>query len=310
MSGPHEPHELALLFPPLADDDYERLRQSVTEQGLLEPVVLHEGQVLDGIHRQRVCFEVGVQPRYTDFQGKDALGFVVAKNAARRQMTRDQVADLGRRLMPMYEAQTKRGRPAAEISAESRPKRRAAEKAAEAVGTSARAVQRAKRVFKEDPDLYKQAVAGKLSLDAAERKLAAKAKPKRAASPVNGKTNPKRQRELQEEKRTGNYSELLGLQLEMSKLCSVVESYKPEEFGLEDATMALIDSFHDDLMTLSVWIDRGLLATQAWLEDVRVREKIAALRDRRGGTPAEVEAGNRLAEKLERKLKLRLVAVA
>ena len=127
----------------------------------------------------------------------------------------------------------------------------------------------------------------------------------------NGTSNDKRQRELRAAKKAltvGNYSTLLRLCVEMNRQSMVIEAYKPEEYAFDEATLMLIDAFHDDLITLATWIERGLFATQAWLTEIRVREKIKALRDTTGRTLEEAETYRRVADKLERKLQARLVA--
>lgn len=143
-----------------------------------------------------------------------------------------------------------------------------------------------------------------------QQRPATAAEPKRAkrAANWNGKTNPTRKREIQAEKKKGNYADLLALLVDMNRACASIESYQPQEFDLDAATIDLIDSFHDDLISLAAWCDRALAATQGWLEDGEVRRKIAALRDTTGRDPEEAASYNRLADKLERKLEARLGA--
>lgn len=51
MSAAYETHPLAAAFPPQAPEVYAALVKDVAENGLAAPVVLHEGRVLDGVHR-------------------------------------------------------------------------------------------------------------------------------------------------------------------------------------------------------------------------------------------------------------------
>lgn len=90
-------------YVPVADDkDQFALRQSITEIGLLEPIVLFEGAILDGRHRYKACQVVGVEPRFTEFEGDEeqALQFVLARNVARRQLTTIQKLNLREKLVP------------------------------------------------------------------------------------------------------------------------------------------------------------------------------------------------------------------
>ena len=57
-------HPLARLFPPLTTEQYAALVASIMAIGLLDPIIVWQGQIIDGLHRQRACREAGVQPRY------------------------------------------------------------------------------------------------------------------------------------------------------------------------------------------------------------------------------------------------------
>jgi hypothetical protein len=49
------------LLPPLSDDEYENLKDSIREKGVLVPVIFDErGNVIDGHHRLRICQELGI----------------------------------------------------------------------------------------------------------------------------------------------------------------------------------------------------------------------------------------------------------
>jgi hypothetical protein len=140
--------------------------------------------------------------------------------------------------------------------------------------------------------------------DNAIRKPKAEPKPSRRRQPnlTSGKTNTTRRRELADQKKQGNYSELLRMQIEMTRLTVVLEDYKPADFGLDEATLALVEGFLDDLIALTDWVDRAFSATQAWLSEAPVIDRIKKLRDTTGRTPEEAETALRLADRLERKL--------
>ena len=84
-------HPLALLFPPLSPEQYEALVASII--GLLDPIIVWQGQIIDGLHRQRACREAGVQPRYELLDDDaDPVQYVIAKNGTRRDMDESQRA--------------------------------------------------------------------------------------------------------------------------------------------------------------------------------------------------------------------------
>ena len=85
--------EYALLFPDMAQEDYARLVASIGENGLLEPVAVWRGEVIDGRHRLRACAEAGVEPRFSQLDAAtDPLEYVLARNAARRHLDASQRA--------------------------------------------------------------------------------------------------------------------------------------------------------------------------------------------------------------------------
>jgi len=300
-----DPHPLAKVLPAMSGEDYGRLRDDITESGLLEPITLYEGKVLDGINRQKACAETGVEPRYEPFSGDDPVRFVFSRNVARRHLTVGQRSMVAAGLIPKF--RPKMGRPESRLNSAQTPGR-AAEQVAGLLGVSADSVTKAARVKKERPDLGRKVKAGKMTLNAAVEEMTGRQTggnaPRRTKN-WNGKTNPTRERELRAKKngaKPGNYNDLLRLSLDMNRACSIIEAYHVEDFDLEQTTLDLVDTFHDDLMTLADWADRALLATQSWLGDVKVRRKIAALRDTTGRGPEEAAAFIALADKLEAKL--------
>lgn len=88
----YQPHELSRAFPDMSADQFDRLCSDIKANGLLHPVVLFEGQILDGRHRYLACRKVGVSPRFEDYAGSDPVAYVTSENAARRHLTPSQIA--------------------------------------------------------------------------------------------------------------------------------------------------------------------------------------------------------------------------
>ena len=86
-------HPLARMFPPLTLERYAALVASIIALGLLDPITVWRGQIIDGLHRLKACAEAGVEPRY-EFLDDDAdpVQYVIAKNGLRRQMDDSQRA--------------------------------------------------------------------------------------------------------------------------------------------------------------------------------------------------------------------------
>lgn len=90
-------HEHSSVFPAMTAEEFDALADDIAANGLLEPIVLLDGLVLDGRHRDRACAERGVQPRYADWDpacGITPLEWVVSRNLHRRQLTHGQRAAL------------------------------------------------------------------------------------------------------------------------------------------------------------------------------------------------------------------------
>jgi ParB-like chromosome segregation protein Spo0J len=82
----------------LAEERLHELAQDIKDRGLLDPIMLYEGQILDGRGRYRACKIVAVQPKFEDYVGDDALSFVVSRNLHRRHLTESQRAMVAARL--------------------------------------------------------------------------------------------------------------------------------------------------------------------------------------------------------------------
>lgn len=98
------PHRFADLFPLMDGEAFDELVEDVRAHGLREPIVLFEGQVLDGRNRLRACEAAGVEPRFVDLpESTDPLAWVVSHNLHRRHLSASQRALLGAKLRPLYE---------------------------------------------------------------------------------------------------------------------------------------------------------------------------------------------------------------
>lgn len=82
-------HDAAALFPLMDKDRFAELVQSIREQGLIHPIVLCEGKILDGRNRYRACRDAGVEPRYENYDG-DPFAYVWNANGQRRDLTQAQ----------------------------------------------------------------------------------------------------------------------------------------------------------------------------------------------------------------------------
>lgn len=160
-------HPLADIFPSMTDEQFEVFKQDIATEGLLDPIVTHEGLILDGRHRYRACQELGIEPEFREFGGKDPFRFIVSQNLHRRHLTDSQRAAMAIRIANM----THGGDRKSDQVADRRLDAISQGEAAEVLNVSHRAVSRAKRVEKEDPVLLQRVEAGDISLTAAEEQV-------------------------------------------------------------------------------------------------------------------------------------------
>lgn len=169
-------HALAELIPEMAEDEYIKLKDDIAERGLMEPVVLYEGQILDGRHRYRACREVGRGVDFTEYTGDDAAGYVVALNVHRRHLTASQKAVIALEVEKVYAETAKAnmvegGRISQDRETLSSDPVHATRKAAEAVGVSHSYVSDAKKVGAKAPDLLPAISSGTMTLPEAKREV-------------------------------------------------------------------------------------------------------------------------------------------
>lgn len=98
-NDPHV-HPLAERYPLMGEGEYEAFRLDIGARGLLNPIWLYEGRILDGRNRLRACREAGVDPVFAEFEGteEEAAAFVDSQNLHRRHLTaefrRQRVAEM------------------------------------------------------------------------------------------------------------------------------------------------------------------------------------------------------------------------
>jgi uncharacterized Fe-S cluster-containing radical SAM superfamily protein len=183
-------HPLASIFPPMNPEEFDAICEDVAQNGLVEPIVLLGGQILDGTHRLKACLAANIQPRYQEWDGEGGtpMQYVWSRNWTRRHLSAGQRAvislaaekELAReakqRMSPKHrKEQGVEGIPQAAGSGKAR------DLAGRLAAVNARYVQDAKLIEKTSPDLLEQVRLGELTLPAAVRK--AKKKDKGNAQP-------------------------------------------------------------------------------------------------------------------------------
>ena len=98
-------HSAATLFPMMNAAALQELADDIREHGQREPVILFNGEVLDGRNRLLACEMAGVEPRFvtrTDAEVGDPIAFVLSLNKHRRHMEPSQLATLSVKVSAAY----------------------------------------------------------------------------------------------------------------------------------------------------------------------------------------------------------------
>jgi hypothetical protein len=156
-------HPLAEIFPPMADDQFAALVADIRDNGLREPIILHDGQVLDGRNRYRACVEIGIEPMTRPWDGRgDPLDYVVSKNLHRRHLNPSQLSMVGDRIANLKLGANQHHGEGAQCCAPSQAQ------AADMLNIGRRSIQQARVVRANGVHALQQAVeAGDISVSAA-----------------------------------------------------------------------------------------------------------------------------------------------
>lgn len=162
-------HELAKIFPLMDEARFQELVEDIRTNGLIDPIDLYEGKVLDGRNRYRACLLAGVSPRCYEYTGDNPLQYVLSKNLNRRHLDESQRAMVAANIANLKKNDTlNRGSgPDTQIC---RSEKTSIAQAAEAVNVGVRSVTAAKRVKASGHETLEDlVVAGKLPVSVADK---------------------------------------------------------------------------------------------------------------------------------------------
>lgn len=151
-------HPLAARLPEMTESDFSQLKQSIAAKGgLTDPIVLLDGMILDGRHRDRACEELGIKATYVNYQKSwgDPVEFVISKSS-HRNMTTGQKVVVAESFMDDFTQA--RGKDA---------KGRSDEYAAMRFAVATQSINRVRQIRKTSPSIYKELRAGLLNVNQA-----------------------------------------------------------------------------------------------------------------------------------------------
>lgn len=155
-------HPVAALFPMMTDEELDDLAADIAANGLIHPLVRDaDGQLIDGRNRAEACRRAGVEPRWEELDGRDAVAYILAANVQRRHLSKGQTAMAVARACVLTQNGSMRD-------------------VARAAGTSAARIAYAAVVLDHAPDLADAVLSGAVPLD--EAYTAARQRKEAAAS--------------------------------------------------------------------------------------------------------------------------------
>lgn len=184
-----EYHPIANCFPLLDEERLADMADSISANGLRNPIVLFEGKILDGRNRAAACLLAGVEPHTIQFSGttSEAISLVRDENLQRRDLTSAQRAAGFRKLESVEselaavvnairdeaKGRMKAGKadPRQRIAEGSPDDRRTNTKRAEMAGTNRQYIREADKLADEAPELLDEVAEGKKTMGQAVKAL-------------------------------------------------------------------------------------------------------------------------------------------
>jgi len=139
--------------------DFAALVADIRANGLIDPITLHDGMILDGGNRIRACHEAGIEPHFREFEGGSIVAYVLSMNLRRRHMTPGQQAAIVASAQDWSNAQTVGNPQFGKITGLQTVAGRAA-----ISGTSEKTQRNADKVARADPELAKEVARGEKTL--------------------------------------------------------------------------------------------------------------------------------------------------
>lgn len=182
----YDVHPACALLPMMSDASLHEMAEDIKANGQQQPVILYDGQLLDGRNRLKACELAGVEPVIQSWTGEDPVRWVLSLNFHRRHLTDSQKSIVGARAEQLL-AERAAGQatpvPMAELEEEETPpepveapepsremKRQAREAAAALVNVSTNAIARGRRLMDHAvPELVGAVARGSVTLTQASR---------------------------------------------------------------------------------------------------------------------------------------------
>ena len=100
-------HPLADCLPTMPEKQFEAFKEDIFGLGVLEPITIVDGMILDGRHRYRACQELGIECPTRTVDNVSPNDLVRSMNLHRRHLTQSQMAMVGAALLEPFEKEAK-----------------------------------------------------------------------------------------------------------------------------------------------------------------------------------------------------------
>lgn len=182
-------HPAANIFP-MDDENIDALAEDIEASGLLVPIELLDGKIIDGRRRWMACRMKDIEPECVEVDPPDPVAYVLSLNLHRRHLTPSQKSMIAARAREMYDKHAKeRQKRKPQSVQENLPEQtheQARDAAGKALGVSGKSVDFATKVLEHGtPELIAAVDAGRMAVSTAA---------------VHCTESPQRQREIVEKK--------------------------------------------------------------------------------------------------------------
>ena len=174
------------IFPAAKAEDYNRLRDDIRDNGYdsKQPIIIYEGEVLDGWNRWTACIELKINPPTRQFDGNEseAIGLVMRTNK-RRNLNSGQWATIAVEADDIIKAIAQDGKArqirkpldsvTQKIAPQTKDQRSTSHKAAEIFNTNRTYVSQAAKIKHAAPEVFEKVKAGKMTMQDAARAVRA-----------------------------------------------------------------------------------------------------------------------------------------
>jgi ParB-like chromosome segregation protein Spo0J len=232
-------HAYADLFPRMGDEEFKALVEDIRANGLRQPIVIYQGQILDGRHRYDAAKQLGrmlTDNDFTEFKpvGPDnALKFVVSQNVHRRHLNESQRALIAAQIANLQKGANQHTMAGGSIDLPS---------AAKMLNVGEASVKRARNVLdKAAPQIVEQIKQGKTRVSAVSKEVLKKPKDQQVKALAEEKEKKEREKN-QETKAPEEYDKA------EEKLIEKLKAFAPDT--AEAAVAGTIKKLKETLATM------------------------------------------------------------